>query len=93
MTEKCDQLLLLMMPKSGFPYCILMRFSQQVRLMIIERDLEIETRLVYFDALEKNAISSRALPASDQFPDVVGREAHLWGSQNDAEIDVFPSHQ
>ena len=43
---------------------------------------------MYFDAIDKNAISSRARPASGQFKDVDGREGHLWGSQYEAKFDV-----
>ena len=64
-----------------------------MRLIIIERDLKMRTRLLYFDAIEKNAISSRAFPASGQFKDVESREGHLWGSQNEAEFYVFPLDQ
>ena len=68
-------------------------FRQKRASLSLRKIGKRRTRLVYFDAIEKNAISSRAFPASGQFTDVEGREGHVWGSQNEAKIDAFPSHQ
>ena len=60
-----------------------------MRLITLERDIEMRTRLLYFDALEKNTISSRPFPAPAQLKDAEGREGHLWGSRNEVNSGKF----
>ena len=91
MTQKCPRG---RAAKSGISNNNCVDLSRKARLSTIERDLEIETRLVYFDAFKKqHNISSHPFLTPAQLEVAEGREAHLPGVPKWGKFGETPWHQ